>query len=83
MNSSVEAVIFEMSIYVMIVNVGDIHGQIVGWSLGGRFARKQTAPGFMTLVDNLQCVFLVFGFSGESKGIFRLAIRDFVDPNLF
>ena len=65
---------------VTIVNVDDIHGQIVGWSLGGSFARNQTAPGFMALMDDLQRVFLVFGFSGEGKGIFRLAIRDLVDP---
>ena len=65
---------------VVIGNVDDIHGQIVGWSLGRRFARMQTAPGFMALMDDLQCVFLVFGFSGEGKSIFWLAIRDLVDP---
>ena len=66
----------------MVVNVDDIHGQIVGWSLGGSFARNQTAPGFMALMDDLQCVFLVFGFSREGKGVFGLAIRDLVDPNI-
>ena len=65
---------------VVLVNVDDIHGQIVGWSLGRSFARKQTTPGFMALMDDLQCVFLVFGFSGEGKSIFRLAIGDLVDP---
>lgn len=67
----------------MIVNVDDIHGQIVGWSLGGRFARNQTAPGFVALMNDLQCVFLVFGFPGEGKGIFRLPIGDLVNPRCY
>ena len=64
----------------MIVNVDDIHGQIE--FISEILVRVQTAPGFVALMDDLQCVFLVFGFSRESKGILRLAIRDFVDPKL-
>ena len=66
----------------MIVNVDDIHGQIGGCSLGRSFARNQTAPGFMAFMEDLQCVFLVFGFTGEGEGIFWLAIRDLVDPKV-
>ena len=62
------------------LSIDDRHRQIVGWSLGGAFACAQTAPGFMTLVDDLHRIFLVFGFPGEGKGIFRLAIGDLVDP---
>ena len=65
---------------IVIDNVDDIHGQIVVWSLGRSFAGMQTAPSFMALMDDLQCVFLVFGFPREGKGIFWLAIRDLVDP---
>ena len=65
---------------VVIANLDDIHGQVVGWSLGRSFAHNQTAPGFVALMDDLQCVFLVFGFSRESKSIFRLAVGDLIDP---
>jgi len=58
----------------------DIHGQIVAWRRRRAFARDQTPPGFMALMDDLHCILLVFGFSREGKGIFLLAIRDLVDP---
>ena len=63
---------------VMIVNVDDIHGQIE--FISEILVRVQTAPGFVALMNDLQCVFLVFGFSGEGKGIFWLAIGDLIDP---
>jgi hypothetical protein len=62
------------------VIVDDIHRQIVGRGFGGTFTSNQTAPGFMTLMDDLHCIFLVFGFSGEGKGIFWLAVGDLVNP---
>ena len=62
----------------MIVNVDDIHGQIE--FISEILVRVQTAPGFVALMNDLQCVFLVFGFSGEGKGIFWLAIGDLIDP---
>lgn len=34
----------------------------------------------MAFMDDLHGIFLVFGFSGEGKGIFLLAIGDLVDP---
>jgi len=37
----------------------------------------------MAFMDDLHGIFLVFGFSGEGKGIFLLAIGDLVDPEPF
>lgn len=57
-----------------------LHGEIIVWSLCRSFTRNQASPGFVTLMDDLHGIFLVFGFSREGKGIFRFAIRDLVDP---
>lgn len=52
--------------------------------MGGRFvgslAGDETAPGFVAFVDDFSRIFLVLGFTGESKRILGFAIRNLVDP---
>lgn len=62
--------------------VGD--GDVAGGQVGGRrLSSDETTPSFMAFMNNLGSVALVLGFSGESKGVFRLSIGDFVDPKPF
>jgi hypothetical protein len=60
--------------------------QVFGEHLHGNLARRgiavyEAAPGFMSLVDDLHGVLLVFSFTGESKLVLRLAVGDLVDPS--
>lgn len=57
-----------------------LHGQIIRGRLGRAFAGDETTPGFVTLVDNLRRILLVFSLTGKRKGVFRFSVGDFVDP---
>jgi len=61
-------------------NIEDIHGEIVGRSLGGAFSGDETTPGLVTLVDDFGGVFLVLRLTREGEGVFGLAIGDLVNP---
>lgn len=45
------------------------------------FAVNEAAPGFVSLVDDLHRVLLVFGLAGEGELVLRFAIGDLVDPS--
>ena len=66
------------------INIFQIHKVYSNGSHGdiaaGRFAGDETTPGVVTFVDNSSGIFLVFCFTGESKFVLGLAIRDLVDP---
>jgi len=49
----------------------------------GGIAVYETAPGFMSLVDDLHGILLVFSFTGEGELVLRLAVGDLVDPEPF
>lgn len=48
--------------------------------LRNRLTRDETAPRFMTLVDDLCCILFVFRLARKRELILGLAIGDLVDP---
>lgn len=59
------------------------HFDVVGLCLGRNLASDQTLPGFLALVDDFHSILLVLGLTAESENVFRLSVRDFVDPEPF
>ena len=58
----------------------DLHGQVVGSSLGGGLASDEATPGFMALVDDLGSILLVLCLAREGEGVLGLSIGDLVNP---
>jgi len=48
-----------------------------------RFVAHETAPSFVTLVNDLRCILLVLGFAREGKHVFGLSIGNFIDSEPF
>ena len=61
-------------------NEKNLHGEVVGRSLGRGLASNETAPCFVALVDNFSGILLVLGFAREREGVFGLSIGNLVDP---
>jgi hypothetical protein len=48
----------------------------------GTLPSNETAPSLMAFMDDLGGIFLVLCFTGESEGVFGLAVGNLVDPVL-
>jgi len=58
----------------------DAHRNLVVIGFGRSFARRQTAPRFMTFMDDFHGILFVLGLTRKGESILGLAIGDFVDP---
>ena len=56
------------------------HGEVISSCLRRTLASDETAPGFVTLVNDLGSILPIFCFARESESVLGFAVGNLVNP---